>query len=151
MNAPDRNFMNAGKCTKGACILGVAVAAALLSGCASPIASVKVDPNSPIAPEVAKLASADKDYPSFNEIPLKPTDLRPVKIYGQRADELLLARAQLDAATTPDKWTLNGTTNFAARAQADAGPALPPPTNSDTEAFANSIRKRATPPPPASH
>lgn len=151
MNAPDRKFMNAGDCTKGAWFLGVAVLAALLTGCATPVASVKVDPHSPIAPEVAKLASADKDYPSFNEIPAKPTDLQSPKVYGARANELLTARAQLDAATTPNTWTLGNTNSFLARAQSDAGPALGPPTNADTEAFANAIRKRATPPPPATH
>lgn len=151
MNAPDRKFMNAGDCPKGAWFLGVAVLATLLSGCTGLVASVKVDPNSAIAPEVAKLASADKDYPSFNEIPPKPTDLQSPKVYGARAGELLTARAQLDAATTPNTWTLGNTTSFLARAQADAGPALGPPTNADTEAFAKAIRKRATPPPLATH
>jgi hypothetical protein len=151
MNALDRKFMNAAKCTTGAWFLGVAVSAALLSGCASPVASAKVDPSSPIASEVAKLASADKDYPTFSDIPPKPTDTLPPKIYGERAAELLTARAQLDAATAPNTWTLIATANFQARAQADAGPALGPPTNTDTEAFANAVRKRATPPPPAKH
>lgn len=149
MNALDRKNMNAAKTSKGACCFGAAVSAALLTSCASPVASVKVDPKSPIASEVAKLASADKDYPTFNEIPAKPADLQAPRIYGDRARQLVAARDQLDAATAPNTWTLNATANFQARAQTDAGPALPAPTNSDTEAFANAVRKRATPPPPA--
>jgi len=149
MIALDRKIMNAAKNVKGAWYLGAAVAAALLAGCANPIASVKVDPSSPIAPEVAKLASADKDYPRFSEIPAKPTDLQPPRIYGDRARELVAARDRLEVATAPNTWTLNATTNFQARAQADAGPAYTAPAGSDTEAFANAVRKRATPPPPA--
>lgn len=150
MNALDRKIMNAVKSSRGAWFLGAAVAAALLAGCASPVASVKVDPNSPIAPEVAKLASADKDYPSFNEIPPKPTGLLPARVYGERAREVVAARDQLIAATQPSTWTLNSTSTFQARAQADAGPAFTP-SAADTEAFANAVRKRATPPPPANH
>jgi hypothetical protein len=151
MNAPDRKIMNAVACTKAAWFLGAAALAILLSGCTGLVASAKVDPKSPIAPEVARLASADKDFPSFNEIPPKPTDLQAPKVYGERACELLTARARLETATAPSTWTLGNTTSFLARAQADAGPALGPPTNADTEAFANAIRKRATPPPPATH
>jgi hypothetical protein len=150
MNALDRKFMNAGKSTRAARYLGVASAAALLSACVGdPIASAKVDPKSPIAAEVAKLASADRDYPSFNEIPPAPKDLRPAGVYGQRARELENQRNQLEAATAPNTWTLGNTTGFAAGARRDAGPELGPPTNADTEAFAASVRKRATPPPPA--
>ena len=153
MNALDRKIMNAAKTSqgallKGALVVGAAAAAALLAGCANPIASVKVDPNSPIAPEVAKLASSDHDYPSFNEIPPKPTDLLPPKIYGERARAVVAARDRLVAATAPNTWTLNSTAAFQAGAQAAAGPNYTP-APADTEAFANSVRKRATPPPPA--
>jgi len=150
MNARNRKFLNVGDSLLAARFLGVAASAALLAGCVSePIASTKVDPASPIAKEVAKLASSDKDYPSFNEIPPKPTDLRPPRIYGERAKALEVARNQLDAATAPNTWTLGQTSAFESRAHADAGPDLGAPTNTDTEAFANTIRRRATPPPPA--
>jgi len=151
MNALDRNFMNAGNRKIAARLLGVASMAALACGCVGPIASAKVDPSSPIAGEVARLATADKDYPRFSEIPPKPTDVRSPRVYGERAQAVEAAAAQLDAATAPNTWTLSATSSFAARAQADAGPALGAPTNADTEAFAKSVRKRATPPPPAKH
>lgn len=148
MNALDRKIMNAGKSTIAARVLGVAAAATVVAGCAGPIASAKVDPSSPVAGDVAKLATADKDYPKFSEIPPKPTDVRPARVYGQRANEVEAAGAALDAATAPGTWTLDRTTSFAAKARQDAGPTLSGPANSDTEAFANSVRKRATPPPP---
>jgi hypothetical protein len=148
MNAFDRKIVNVARPSAAALFLCSAAAAVLLAGCAGgPVASVKVDPRSPIAGEVATLATRDRDYPSFNEIPAKPTDVRPARIYGERANDLLAARDQLDAATAPGTWTLNSTETFAARAQADAGPALGAPAR-DTEAFVAAARKRATPPPP---
>lgn len=150
MNALDRKFVNAGKSSMAARFMGVAVAAALLSGCISdPVASAKVDPASPIAAEVAKVASADRDYPKFSEIPLAPTDVRPLRVYGKRADDLKQARAELDAATAPNTWQLGNTAGFAARARNEAGPGLDAPTGAATESFADTVRKRATPPPPA--
>jgi hypothetical protein len=150
MNAHDRIFMNAGKSAMAARILGVASAAALLAGCAGfSVASVKVDPSSPVAPEVAKVASAQKTYPKFSDIPPTPTDVRPARLYGQRAAQLENARAQLDAATAPNTWTLGNTQDFTASARTQAGPDYDAASASQAEAFANTIRKRATPPPPA--
>jgi len=152
MNALDRIFMNAAKSAKGARILGGLLGVALLSGCVGdPIASAKIDPNSPVAGDVAKLTSGDKDYPSFTEIPPAPTDVRPVRMYGERAAALEAARDQLDQATAPNTWTLGATSAFAARARSDAGPDYSAPSATDTEAFATAVRKRATPPPPAKH
>ena len=149
MNALDRKTMNVGESRSAARFLGVGAAAALLAGCmGDPIANAKIDPASPIAPEVAKIATADKDFPSFREIPPKPTDLRPVRIYGERARALEATRNNIEAATAPNTWTLQGTGAFASQARADAGPDLGAPANTDTEAFADSVRKRATPPPP---
>jgi hypothetical protein len=149
MNAHDRKTMNAGQSRTAARILGVAGAAALLAGCmGDAIANTKVDPASPIAPEVAKLATSDRDFPDFREIPPKPADLRPVRIYGERARALETARNEIDAATAPNTWTLQGTGDFASHARAAAGPDLGAPTNTGTEAFVNAVRKRATPPPP---
>ena len=150
MNALDRKIMNVGGGAMAARVLGVAAGAALLAGCVGdPIASTKVNPSSPIAAEVAKTSTADRDFPQFNEIPAKPTDLRPPRIYGDRAKALEAARDELDVATAPNTWTLGQTSAFETRARGDAGPDYAAPTNADTEAFANTIRKRATPPPPA--
>jgi hypothetical protein len=148
MNALDRNFVTGLKGLAGARFLGVAVTAAVLSGCAGgPIASVKVDPGSPVAPEVAKMARAASAYPKFSDIPPEPTEVRPPQVYGERARVLVDARDQLAAATAPNTWTLGNTQSFLSGARTEAGPDLPP-ANSDTAAFANTVRKRATQPPP---
>jgi hypothetical protein len=147
MNAIDRKIVNARRSVTGARFLGCAAGASLLAACAGvPIASTRIDPSSPVAGEVAKLSRSDRDYPKFSEIPPKPSDLRPVRVYGREAQKLEAARDELDRATAPQTWTLQNTSAFAARAQAEAGPSLPPGSH-DTEAFANSVRKRATPPP----
>jgi hypothetical protein len=149
MNALDRIFVNVFGRTKAAWILGGLAAASLLAGCAvGRIANTKMDPNSPVAAEAAKIARADSDYPSFREIPPKPTDVAPPRIYGDRARALEVARIALDRNTAPDTWTLSNTEAFAARARAEAGPDLGAPASTDTESFAREARKRATPPPP---
>src|SRR5262245_10818702 len=133
MNALDRIFVNAGKSRMAARFLGVASAAALTSACVGdPIASAKVDPNSPIAAEVAKVSGSNRDYPSFNEIPPKPSDLRPAAMYGAQAHKLEMARDDLDRATAPGTWTLGGTTAFAERARTEAGPSPAAPGPGDT-------------------
>jgi hypothetical protein len=152
MNAPHRIFVNRPRISAVARLVCGLSAAALLSGCVGDeIASAKIDPSSPIAAEVKKLATQDKDYPSFNEIPPKPTDLLPPKVYGERAAALTVAGHELDAAAAPQTWTLNNTETFVARARGSAGPDFSTPAPTDTEAFASSARKRATPPPLAKH
>lgn len=149
MNAPAHLFVNARRARLAARLLAAACACALLSGCiGNPLKESAVDPASPVAPDVARLAYSNPDYPSFNEIPRPPADLKPAKIYGQEAAETLAARDQLIAATADNTWTLSNTQAFAARAQAAAGPDIPPASAKDTEAFAQSLRQRATPPPP---
>jgi hypothetical protein len=122
---------------------------ALLSGCMSnPFREAQVDPNSPVAAEVARAAHTNKGYPTFAGIPPVPKDVRPPGQYGRQAQTIEQAREDLEAKTAPETWTLSGTDTFAARAQHEAGPEAPPTANGDTAAFANTQRKRATPPPP---
>jgi hypothetical protein len=149
MNASVRLFVNAHRSPKAARLVACAGIAALLGGCVgNPFKDAKVDPSSPVAAEVAKLARANKDYPSFSEIPPKPTDVRPIRMFGQAAKDIELARARLERETAPETWTLSNTEAFAAGARTAAGPDLPAADPRDTEAFANDLRSRATPPPP---
>jgi hypothetical protein len=130
-------------------LLAVAGACALTSGCvADPFKDSKVDPASPVAADVARMSRANTDYPSFSEIPALPKDVRPLRLFGQAAEDLKVAAVELEQATAPGTWTLNGTDEFAASARRDVGPELPPPSPSDAEAFARELRERATPPPP---
>jgi len=123
-------------------------ACALLSACVNPFTEAKVDPNSPIAAEVAKVAHTHRAYPTFASIPPAPKDVRPPQQYGREAQATEGARADLDAKTAPETWSLTGTEGFAASAQSEAGPEAAPTGAGDTAAFANTQRKRATPPPP---
>lgn len=131
---------------------GAAVgAAALLAGCAggvsNPFAAAPVDPASPIAAEVARTATTEKTYPSFQDIPKRPTDQRPLKAWGQAAAEVVAAREKLERETAPGNWSLGGTEAFADQAAAAAGRERASNAGADTEAFARAARERATPPP----
>jgi hypothetical protein len=130
-------------------ILGSVSACALLAACAvNPFTEAKVDPRSPVAGEVAKAARGNADYPSFQEIPPAPTDVRPLALYGREAAALDQARADLERETAPGTWALTGTDTFAAEARRAAGPEFQAPAPANTEAYARELRQRATPPPP---
>jgi hypothetical protein len=128
-------------------LTGVA-ACALLSACLSPFRDAKVDPNSPVAAEVARAAHTNRAYPTFAAVPPMPKDVRPPAQYGRQAQAIEQSRQDLEAKTAPETWTLSDTETFATRAQREAGPDAGPPNARDTAAFADTQRKRATPPPP---
>jgi len=149
MNAPLRLFVRPHVRRSAGAVAGCVGAAVMLAGCANPFATAKVDPNSPVAAEIERMASQKRPYPTFADIPPVPTDQRPVAQWGKQADQLEVAASRLDSATAPNTWTLQGTDRFAARARSQAGPDIN--TNSTTpatEAFARQLRERATPPPP---
>jgi hypothetical protein len=124
-------------------------ACALLSACiGNPFADAKVDPDSPIASEVAKVAHEDRAYPTFASIPSVPKDLRPVRQYGREAQAIEQARADLEQKTAPETWSLTGTEAFAAKGRQDTGQEAAPTPSGATADFATTQRKRATPPPP---
>jgi hypothetical protein len=146
MNAPRPLFDNVRRAGRLLTACGVA---SLLCACvANPFVDAKVDPTSPVAAEVAKVANARQDYPSFRDIPAAPTDLRPVGLYGREAERVKLAGAELIRATEPGTWTLQASESFAEDARRDAGPELPAVNTQDSDAFARELRERATPPPP---
>jgi hypothetical protein len=122
----------------------------MLSGCISnPFATAPVDPRSPIAAEVAKTARSDRPYPTFADVPPKPTDVRPLAAYGSAAQNDLNARTRLEQETAPGTWSLEATDAFAARAESAVGGAGSTATgaNAGTEAFSREGQARATPPP----
>jgi hypothetical protein len=150
MNAPRPLFPNVRSAARlplaWAVLCGAGI---LLPGCiGNPFVDAKVDPASPVAAEVAKVAKTNTDYPSFADIPAIPTDLRPVGLYGREAQVVKLAGEQLVRETAPETWTLKNTESFAADAQRDAGPRYEEGPARDPEAFARELRERATPPPP---
>lgn len=145
MYAPARLF----SIRSAACLIAGASACGLLAGCAgNPFQDAKVDPRSPVAGEVARVARANRAWPTFAAIPPVPKDVRPAGQYGRQAQAAEQARAELEQNTAPETWSLKGTEDFAAEARREAGNEAPPSTGDEAAAFANAQRKRATPPPP---
>lgn len=153
MNAPLRLFAKAPVRTSARGLMLCACAGLLLAGCATrsnPFATAPIDPSSPVAADVARMARTGGPFPTFADIPPIPTDQRPVAQWGKEARQLNVARSTLERESAPNTWTLNGTERFQARAQAEAGPAIQGDASSSTaatEAFARQLRERATPPP----
>ena len=141
-------FVNARHSRTAARVLACLAAGGLVTACVHPFRDAEVDPRSPIAAEVTKTVRPGAPFPTFVAFPKVPTDIRPHKQYGQAAAKIETDASTLIAATADSTWTLTGTDDFATRARIDAGPALPPVTAGDTEAFASDQKARATPPPP---
>lgn len=142
-------FVNARASPLAAKLVVGAAGCALLSACVgNPFEDAKVDPRSPIAAEVAKSVRPHAAYPTFASIPPAPKNVRPHAQYGQAAGRVEKDAANLIAETGDSSWSITNTDAFAAKAQADAGPVLPPVSPADTEAFARDQKARATPPPP---
>jgi hypothetical protein len=124
-------------------------ACALLSGCVgNPFEDAKVDPASPVAPEVARVTRTNLAYPTFASIPNPPKDVRAPRQYGRDAQAIEQARQDLEQKTAPETWSLTGTEAFADQARREAGQEAAPTPSGEAEAFAAAQRKRATPPPP---
>ncbi len=148
MYAFARPFVNAQKSVAVARLAGCVLAGGMATACVgNPFSDVHVDPRSPIAGEVVKTARLNTDYPTFSEIPPVPKDIRPARLYGVQAAAADREREALERATAPDTWTLQATETFAGQVRQAAGPEAPV-TPMQSEAFAQELRKRATPPPP---
>jgi len=124
-----------------------------LAACAGvdPLKTAGVDPRSPVAADVARLAAEPGPFPEFKDIPPAPTDIRKPKAWGVAAGGVELAAARLERETAPGTWTLSNSDTWAAQAIRQAG--APPPvagasTSAASEAYARELRRRATPPPP---
>jgi hypothetical protein len=139
------------------------LALALAAGCAtSACAGVSkldfgsratVDPSSPLAAEVQAASRAKEAYPRFADVPPAPTDVRPASAWSRNIYDTLQLRRQQSALAALYPQTLFGTDAWAKATRAEA---VAPPTpreaaavEAPTEAYAKSLRERATPPPPA--
>ena len=102
---------------------------------------------------LAACASSDSKagYPTFAAIPQAPSDIRPARAWRDNIAGVQGAGARLAAETAPSTFDLSNTEDFAeaTRRKLDAGG--PPPdaavSRAEADAFARSIRQRATPPP----
>lgn len=129
--------------------IALAGAGLMVSACTSvPFTDTRIDPNSPVAADVARLTRQPAKTPRFSDIPPVPKDVRPPAEYGRNAQAITAAGQALVAATEPSTWTLQDSTTFADRGRRDVGPDIPPVQPGESEAFARALRERATPPPP---
>ena len=136
--------------------LAVFGAAASLAGCSLPsqvagLHSAAVDPSSPVYKDVMYAAQHPGPYPKFSDIPKIPTDVRSssefaVAVAGVREDKASLEQGIAALPPAP-----NDTEAFAASArgaaQAPTAEAPSADTSGQTQAYAQSLRARATPPP----
>lgn len=150
MNGDARTFWRTTRLTL------LAGAATGLTACADlpglePGASAKVDPKSPAATEVAKAMQEPGPWPTFAGIPAVPDDVRSSAAWREAVQDQEAQGVDTARMAAPDTWSLTATEAFEALARAEANPlGLTPPTAAEmaeSEAFAQALRKRATPPP----
>ncbi|OXE36940.1 MAG: hypothetical protein CGW95_04585 [Phenylobacterium zucineum] len=127
--------------------IALVFACLMVGGCTSvqAVASGKT-----MVPEITAISRAARPFPTFGDIPLPPTDLRPDAAWGVRARTTEADRLAVETATADNTWTLSGTEAFAAQAVREAGPipASVISTTATTEAYVRELRRRATPPSP---
>lgn len=138
--------------------LGLCAGAALgACGCVAapdlrPLSAGDVNPNSSVAAEVDAASRSPGPYPRFEDIPPVATDVRTVPQWRQAVISEWAIRRQTEAEAAAIPFVLAGSEAWAEsmRAKIPQGETVLPPPNSglETEAFANSERARATPPPP---
>ena len=132
-------------------------AAASLAGCSLPsqvagFRSPSVDPASPVYHDVMYATRHPGPYPKFSDIPPIPTDVRPVSAWAQAMASIEQDKVQIDSAVASLPPAPTDTEAFAANARSQAQPpavadAAPPGGADQSQAYAESLRQRATPPP----
>jgi hypothetical protein len=96
-------------------------------------------------------SAAPSGYPTFAAIPQAPTDVRPARAWRDSIAGVQASGARLAAETAPSTFSLSDTEAFAETTRRRLDPGGPPPeeaaSRAAADAFARSIRQRATPPP----
>lgn len=141
---------------RAARLLFVACATAGLAGCILPakmrgMNDLPVDPKSPVAQEVINASKHPGPYPKFADIPPTPTDVRPPQAWRAAVLDLKAKKAVLDAQVADLPPPATDTEAFAAQKRGQAESDLragAPDAAQQTEAYARTLRERATPPPP---
>jgi hypothetical protein len=123
---------------------------ATLAQAATPT-NTQIDPNSAAAKDVARIAAEPTSFPSFQDIPAVPTDVRPSAEWRSSVLALRSAGEAVVRASGPDSFSLADTEGFVAGVKARLDPrSTTPPTAAEiaeSAAFVKAARARATPPP----
>jgi hypothetical protein len=111
-----------------------------------------IDQQSAVAAQVKAAEQEHGPYPKFSQIPAIPKDVRPLSAWRSTVSQTLAEKHQVDAANSAYPYTLQDTQAFAdsQHARIPAAEAAPPSANaaSASDAYAASVRARATKPPP---
>ncbi len=140
------------KASRLAILAGAAIG---MAGCVLPKSltgpsKLPVDATSPVAQEVIKASKTPGPYPTFAEIPPLPTDVRPPSAYAAAVADVREERQTLNAQAGALPPPPTDTESYASRGRSlteGAGEPAPSDAQQQTEAYANSLRERATPPP----
>ncbi|CAN5252236.1 hypothetical protein BH11PSE2_BH11PSE2_04310 [soil metagenome] len=130
-------------------------AALLLGACASPpdlVTKSRIEPNSALAMAISRVQATPLAYPKFSDIPAVPTDVRSPEAWKSSSSALQTTSGALKKADSDAKPEIADVDAFAKQLRNSAGlPGIEAPSATsaaETEAFARSLRERATPPPP---
>ena len=110
-----------------------------------------IDQSSAAAAQVRAAQQAPGPYPKFSQIPNLPKDVRPISAWRATVTEALAEKHQVDAANAAYPYSLGDTQGFvdAQHARIPAAEAAPSTdATSAADAYAASVRARATKPPP---
>jgi hypothetical protein len=134
----------------------VLIAGASLSGCDTLAKNNYflpggIDQQSAVAAQVRAAQQAPGPYPKFSQIPPVPTDVRPISAWRASVTGALAEKREVDAAAAAYPYSLHDTQAFADAQHARIPPAQAAPSTDATsaaDAYAASVRARATRPPP---
>lgn len=143
--------MNARRAKKIVGGLAIATAVTALGGCAGAF-NPPTDAASPLAPRVQALVDANRRYPQWADFPRSNEPLPTAAEIAAQVQGLQGAGGELATEAARIEWTMTDPAAFSAEVNSriDAQQVSPvtAETQAEVEAFAESLRRRATAPPP---
>jgi hypothetical protein len=133
-------------------LLPLAAVVASLGGCVGSF-DPQTDAASPLAPRIQQLVDSHNRYPRWEDFPKVSTDTPSAPYVGREVTRLAQLNQSLAAQVMGIDWTMNPDPSvFEAMVQRQFDPAamapIGPQTTAEIEALAESLRRKATPPPP---
>lgn len=151
MTATEMNAARAKKMNGGIKVLAAGMLALAGAGCAT-VSAPEGEAVSPVTPQARALVEANRRYPRWADFPAAPADLPTPAQFAVRVEALGATAEALAAEAARIPWTLEDPEGFAesvgARVRAADLSPLTAATQAEVEAFAESLRRRATAPPP---
>ncbi|MFN3816047.1 hypothetical protein [Brevundimonas sp.] len=133
-------------------ILAISAVCALLGACGARFAA-PTDPSSPLSGRVQELVDANRTYPRWADFPAAPTNVPGASVIAGRVAGLDQTGDTLDRSVAAIDWTLLEdpdvwSASVRARTEGARMSVGTARTAAEVEAFAQSLRDRAEPPPP---